>query len=468
MDAMSYGNSFDPRFDGFPPDRPARGPGLGGLGLGFLIACAMMIAAGAYLFPVLHKQWNDAEFKEREIIARAEADALFRKREAELKAMAQAAGEHLTKVEAAPSTFRLVAEKAGPAVVNITNYVFVNNGLQPTLEGSGVLWKLEDDADGLKAGYVITNSHVVRGPNRSPEVTDRLGITFASGRTVYVEGKSGNIYHDPLFDLAVIKVDVSDLDHLVTADFADSDNVAVGDWVLAIGSPFGLKQSVTQGIISAKGRTELHDLIQAEVLQTDAAINQGNSGGPLIDMQGRVVGINVAIATLSGGSNGIGFAIPSNKAKEVLETLLRPPHRIIRGYLGVQPMDLDRRAALRINVDGGAVIAGVQQGTPADAAGLAPGDIIIAGRYQGKRRNITSAADLRAFIREVKPDEKVDLEVVRGLGQRGRQPERITFEVTVAELDFQAMQSNQPRPDNPRQFPQRGQPPGQPQRRVPR
>jgi S1-C subfamily serine protease len=453
---MSYYTSFDQES---PPQR-----GIGGMGLGLLIGIALMIAAGTYLFPVLHKQWNEADrdriLKEREVVARAEAEAHYRHKEADLAAEAKAAGNSLAKVELAPNIFHTVVEKAGPAVVNITNYAIADRVLRHMGDGSGVIMKFEDDVDGLKVGYVITNSHVVRSLRPGTEIADRLAITFASGRTVFVESNGDNVYHDPLFDLAIIKFDASRLDHLVAAEFADSDKVQVGDWVLAIGSPFGLKQSVTAGIISAKGRTELHNLIDTDVMQTDAAINQGNSGGPLIDMKGHVVGINAAIATANGASSGVGFAIPSNTAKEVIETLLKPPHRIIRGYLGVLPKDLDSRALIKAKIKGGAVIAELVKNSPAADAGLQVGDVIIEVKHKGRTREVLSADDLRAAIREVKPEEKADLEVIRGLLQ-GDDLERLTIEVTLKELGEENLRPafpfdpNQNQQQNPlRQFPQ--------------
>jgi S1-C subfamily serine protease len=353
-----------------------------------------------------------------------------------MKAEGQAAGERLSKLEIAPTAFKAVAQKSGPAVVNISNLMNTPQGMAKMGEGSGVLYRIDKDSDGLPVGYVVTNSHVIHKPNSNDPYakTDRVSINFASGRTIYVE--SDSIYHDPFFDLAVIRFDAADFDNLLAAEWGDSDACSVGDWVVAIGSPFGLKQSVTTGIISGKGRSELRlQKLEVDVLQTDAAINQGNSGGPLLDIKGRVIGINTAIATQGGnsGSVGIGFAIPSNTAKMVIEELLKPPHEVKRGFLGVKSDNVDPRIVTRAGIDGGAVIVEVTSGSPAEEAGLQVSDLIITIKTKDKDIPIRSSDALRQHIRGLKPNDTVTLEVIRGLGKRGN-IERLTKQVTLKQL----------------------------------
>lgn len=448
--------SYDPRFDA--PAYPEPRASSGGFFIGFLFGAGMLIAAGAYLFPILHKQWNEADVAQkirlREADAKAEAEFEFRKNEARLKAEALAAGEKLARLEIAPSAFKAVAEKAGPSVVNISNIIQTKNGFAKAGEGSGVLYKITKDADGLPLGYVVTNSHVIHNPTKADryEVADRVGINFSSGRTVYVE--SSAIYHDPFYDLAVIQFDAADFDNLVVAEWGDSDLCSVGDWVVAIGSPFGLKQSVTTGIISAKGRTELRQ-VETEVLQTDAAINVGNSGGPLLDLKARVIGINVAIATQNGGSgsNGVGFSIPSNRVKEVVETLLKPPHKITRGFLGVSLGNIDPRLASKAGVQGGAVIGNIATDSAAEKAGLMVNDLVIRLKHQEKEYPIRNDEELRHHIRELKPGDRVILEIVRGITGRASKLERLNIEVVLDELPRidQANLPDQFNPFNPMQ-----------------
>ena len=430
--------SYDPRFDAPAPIYPEPRNTTGGMFIGFLFGAGMLIAAAAYLFPVLHKQWNDADITQkvrlREAEARAEADVEFRKTEARLKAEAEAAGIKLAKLDIAPNGFKAVAEKTGPAVVNITNIGLERGGMSKNGEGSGVIYKIEKDADGLPAGYIVTNSHVIHKSNKPAEAADRVAINFASGRTIFVEGTG--IYHDPLIDIAVINFDASDFDHLVAAEWGDSDTCSVGDWVVAIGSPFGLRQSVTAGIISAKGRTELRKQVETEVLQTDAAINVGNSGGPLLDMKGRVIGINVAIATQNGagGSNGVGFSIPSNTAKEVVETLLKPPHKIMRGFLGIRIGDLDPRIIAKTGVNGGALVASVNPGSAAEKGGLQQDDLVIRLKVKNKEIAIHTGNELREHIRDLRTGDKIELEVLRGVGGRAANIQKLNREITLGEL----------------------------------
>jgi S1-C subfamily serine protease len=419
---MSYYQDFDPQFENSP-----QGPRTTvsvTVNLLLLTALVGVIVAGVFLFPSLAEQWMERKLeyrlKEREAVARSEADTVFRKKEAELAAESKGMGERLAKTEIAPSTFRTVYGKVGPAVVSIRTFLVdrEGGGIAQYGEGSGVIVRVTDE----KLAYVLTNSHVIHVPSlqRREEymIADRIGITLQSGRTFYVT-RGEFVYTDTQLDLAVLRFDASTMDHLVTAEFAPADAVQVGDWVMAVGSPFGLAQTVTTGIVSAKGRSTVL-LDGLEMIQTDAAINPGNSGGPLLDMKGRIVGINTFIFSKSGANEGIGFAIPGDMAKDVFEQLIKPPHRLLRGYMGINALDLSSEQALKLHVKGGAVIELVQPGSPSDKAGLKQGDIVL----KFKDREIKSFNELRGLIMNCKPEETVVLEVLRLKNPRFRFRER--------------------------------------------
>jgi serine protease Do len=215
------------------------------------------------------------------------------------------------------------------------------------------------------SGVVITNNHVVEG-------ADEVTVELADGR----EFKAASIETDPESDLAVVKL--ADATNLPTAKLGDSDKLAIGDWVIAIGNPFELETTVSAGIISGKGR-ELGGIRRAQFLQTDAAINPGNSGGPLINLEGEVVGINTAIASNSGGYQGIGFAIPANLARWVTDQLIAKG-KVERAYIGVQMGPLDTRMATKLGVKdrNGVLVNDVVPGSPAAAAGVQELDVITA------------------------------------------------------------------------------------------
>ncbi|GMU43113.1 MAG: Do family serine endopeptidase [Xanthomonadales bacterium PRO6] len=236
--------------------------------------------------------------------------------------------------------------------------------------GSGVI------VDAVR-GLVLTNNHVVE---RADEVT----VTLHDGRTLNAE----IVGRDPDTDVAVLRVPAQRLTALA---LADSDRLRVGDFVVAIGNPFGLGQAVTSGIVSALGRSGLRGLGYQNFIQTDASINPGNSGGALVDLRGELVGINTAIFSPSGGNVGIGFAIPANLARNVMNQLLAFGE-VKRGSLGVQAQDLDARLArvLGLEEGRGAVVTQVLPDSPADAAGLQVGDVIV--RLDGK--TIASAEEL--------------------------------------------------------------------------
>ena len=214
-------------------------------------------------------------------------------------------------------------------------------------------------------GYILTNNHVV-------EAADEIQVALDDGRTV--PGKI--VGTDPDTDLAVIKVDLT---HLPAITFGDSSRARVGDVVLAIGNPFGVGQTVTMGIISALGRNNLGIDTFENFIQTDAAINPGNSGGALVDTNGDLLGINSAIYSQSGGSLGIGFAIPVSIARQVMQQIIEHG-RVIRGWIGVEVQDItpDLADAFRLSGTNGSLIAGVLRGGPADHAGIRPGDILVA------------------------------------------------------------------------------------------
>lgn len=245
-------------------------------------------------------------------------------------------------------------------------------------------------------GYILTNAHVVKGAKR-------LTITLHDGR----EMAANLIGIDPSTDVAVIKTEGSGFDFI---DLGNSEEVEVGEWVVAIGSPFQLQATVTVGVISAKGRQNLRITDFEDFIQTDAAINPGNSGGPLVNLQGEVIGINTAIVSKSGGYMGIGFAIPSNMVKHIMKQII-DSGSVTRGYLGValQPLDQDMADAFNLERPEGALVAEVVKNSPADKAGLRQGDIIVA--YD--KTPVKSIGTFRNEISMIKPGTKVVLKVNR-------------------------------------------------------
>ncbi len=261
-----------------------------------------------------------------------------------------------------------------------------------------------------KDGYILTNNHVVDG-------ADEVKVGMQDGRefTAKVVGR------DPKSDVAVIKIDAKDLP---AVPMANSDNVEVGDVVLAIGNPFGIGQTVTTGIVSATGRGGTVGLDYEDFIQTDAAINPGNSGGALVDAEGRLVGINTAILSRSGGNQGIGFAIPTNLARDVMDSLIKDG-RVTRGYLGVMIQDINPALAkeFKLKSNAGALIGDVTPNSPAQKAGLKNGDVIL--EFDGKK--VTDSRHLKLEVARTKPGETVPIKVLRDGTSR-------TLQVTVKEL----------------------------------
>ncbi|WP_040261809.1 MULTISPECIES: Do family serine endopeptidase AlgW [Pseudomonas] len=299
---------------------------------------------------------------------------------------------------------------AAPAVVNLYTTKVVNKSSHPLFEdpqfrrffgdnlprqrrwesslGSAVIMSPE--------GYLLTNNHVTSG-------ADQIVVALKDGR----ETLARVIGSDPETDLAVLKIDLKNLPAIT---IGSSDNLRIGDVALAIGNPFGVGQTVTMGIISATGRNQLGLNTYEDFIQTDAAINPGNSGGALVDANGNLTGINTAIFSKSGGSQGIGFAIPTKLALEVMKAIIEHG-QVIRGWLGieVQPLTEDLAESFGLKDHPGIVVAGVFRDGPAQKAGLQLGDVILSIDKE-------PAADGRKSMNQVartKPGDKIDIEVMR-------------------------------------------------------
>jgi serine protease Do len=265
---------------------------------------------------------------------------------------------------------------------------FHPRGFQQHGLGSGLIVS----ADGL----ILTNAHVVKD-------ADEIKVTLGDKRSFTAKV----IGVDPESDVAVVKIDAKSLP---TIKFADSDKLRVGEIVIAVGNPFGFNQTVTSGIVSAKGRTNVGIIDYEDFIQTDAAINPGNSGGPLVNIEGEVVGITTAIASRSGGYQGIGFAIPSNSAKLIMDDLVKTG-KVRRGLLGVNIQDVTDSLAKSFGRtgSGGALVSQVIEGGPADKAGIKAGDIIL--KFNGEP--VTGAAQLKNLVGKEKPGSTAKLTVFR-------------------------------------------------------
>ncbi len=269
-------------------------------------------------------------------------------------------------------------------------------------EGSGVVVSAD--------GFILTNNHVV-------EDATEVDVVFADAS----EYRAEIVGTDPKTDLAVLKIDAGGL---TPAALGDSDTLRVGQWVVAAGNPFGLSSTITAGIVSATGRNRMGITDYEDFIQTDAAINRGNSGGPLVNLRGEVIGINTAILSRTGGSVGVGFAIPVNMAKDVMDELIADG-RVVRGYLGVLIQDLSEGMAQSFGYDStdGALVNELTPDGPAAQAGLQPGDIIIA--LDGTP--VTAISKLRLEVAGIDPGTDVDVTVFRD-------GERRSFTVTIEEL----------------------------------
>ncbi len=324
---------------------------------------------------------------------------------------------------AGPADFTFLVKAAGPAVVNINTEKVVESrsrgpfpfpspfeeffrdmpGMPDDFFGGGNAQPQQRTQRSLGSGflissdgYIVTNHHVVDG-------ADSISVSFGDKGDKEKTFKAQLIGSDKITDLAILKIDATNLPYL---KFGDSDAVQVGEWVIAIGNPFGLDHTVTAGIISAKGRSIRANPFDS-FLQTDASINPGNSGGPLLNMAGEVIGINAAIIA---NGQGIGFAIPSNMAKDIIGTL-RTDRKISRGWIGVTIQTLDESGAKALGLPNtkGALIGDVLPGNPAAEAGMKPGDVILS--VNGAP--VDDSADLSRKIAGFKPGDKVTITVWR-------------------------------------------------------
>jgi len=312
-----------------------------------------------------------------------------------------------------PGSYHEAVQKSMPAVVNIFTSKSTKqplakknkkNNSDPLFQffngysdeepisslGSGVLVSSE--------GIIITNHHVIND-------ADQIEVALCDGRKL----KAKMIGSDPETDIAVLKIDASNLPTPIT--LGKMDSVHIGDVVLAIGNPFGVGETVTSGIVSAMGRDHVGINTFENFIQTDAAINPGNSGGALIDTRGNLIGINTAIYSNNGGSMGIGFAIPINLAKQVMESIIKNGE-VTRGWIGVEPQNLSSELIESMRLPKstqGILVAGVLDGGPADSAGLKPGDILISLNNQ----SINDVRDLLNRIAKIDPGTEVSCKIIR-------------------------------------------------------
>ncbi len=330
-------------------------------------------------------------------------------------------------------SFSGAAKQAMPAVVNIFTSKEIKSRRQPLMDdplfrrffgdrfddedrqqqsslGSGVIVSQQ--------GFILTNHHVI-------EAADEIQVALADGRTV----PATLVGADPETDLAVLRVDLKNLPAMT---FGSSDNIKIGDVVLAIGNPFGVGQTVTMGIVSAVGRSHLGINTFENFIQTDAAINPGNSGGALIDVSGNLIGINSAIYSRSGGNQGIGFTIPVSLAKNIMEQIIQTGV-VTRGWIGVEVQDVTPELAESFNLGAqqGALIAGVLRNAPADKADIHPGDVVV--DIAGK--TVTDSSNLLNLISALAPGKPAKIKVIRA-----QKP--LTIEVNIGTRPKQQTERN--------------------------
>jgi len=312
------------------------------------------------------------------------------------------------------SSFSPVVKKVSPAVVKVFTTTAPKQNSNPFFDDPFFRRFFGDESRGQQRqfrapkqhglgsgvvvsedGYLLTNNHVV-------ENADEIKVQFADERefTAKVVGR------DDKSDIAVLKINAKDLPFM---HLANSDNIEVGDMVLAIGNPFGVGQTVTMGIVSATGRGNM-GLDYEDFIQTDAAINPGNSGGALVDAEGRLIGINTAILSRSGGNHGVGFAVPVNLARSVMESLVKDG-RVVRGFMGVNIQDVTPTLAKEFNLkdNTGALVADVTSGSPAEKAGIKAGDIVV----EFNNKPVRDSRQLKLQVGQTAPNAKVPVKLMR-------------------------------------------------------
>ena len=322
--------------------------------------------------------------------------------------------------------FSEIASAISPSVVNISTTKVMKRELAPFLEDPfseffspfrdfkmPKKWKEQSLGSGViisPDGYIITNNHVV-------EQADEIRVTLFDKRSF----KAKVIGSDNKTDVAIVKIDA---DNLYAAQWGDSDKLQVGEFVLAIGNPYGLSHTVTMGIISAVGRANVGIADYEDFIQTDAAINPGNSGGPLVNTKGELIGINTAIFSRSGGYQGIGFAVPSNMARLVMDQLLQKG-KVTRGWLGVTIQEITPELSQKFGLKTakGALIGDVAKGSPAEKAGIKRGDIIL--EFNGKK--VSDVGNLRNMVAQSKVGVQIPLTIMRSGKEYG-------INVTTSEL----------------------------------
>jgi serine protease Do len=348
------------------------------------------------------------------------------------------------------ATFAPVVDKVSPSVVTVSTSKMVKRGQQgqqqnpllndpmfrrffgipdsgddatPTPRGRGGNRKqnigLGSGVIVTSEGHILTNNHVIDG-------ADEILVTIANDKHEYKAKKIGT---DPGTDIALLKIDAPNLKAIT---FTDSDKLRVGDLAIAVGNPFGLTQSVTMGIISALGRNSTGITDYENFIQTDASINPGNSGGALVDTEGRLIGINTAIFSRTGGNQGIGFAVPANLARSVMESLLKTG-RVTRGFLGIglQPMTEELAERFKTGTTSGALVNEVQPGSPAEKAGVSAGDLVT--DIDGKK--IEGPRELQLMVGGLPPGTKVAVKVLRDGKEKA-------FTVELAERPGQKIAGN--------------------------
>ena len=304
----------------------------------------------------------------------------------------------------APSVVKITTStKARKVAANANQFPGFDNPMFRQFFGGRIPEIQQPPQSGLGSGVIISNDGFIATNNHVVQGADEVIVTLDDGR----ELKAKVVGRDPQTDIAVIKVNATDLPAIT---FADSNQIEVGDRVLAIGNPFGIGETVTTGIVSAKGRRPGLGLDYEDFVQTDAAINPGNSGGALVDVQGRLIGINTAILSRNGGFQGVGLAVPANLVNQVADGLVKHG-KVVRGYLGVGAQDLTPTLAesLGLKAQRGALVADVQPDSPAAKGGLKNGDVITGVNGQP----VEDANKLTFSVGAVSPGTKLELDVVR-------------------------------------------------------